>query len=190
MTTPEARPAESPPEASTPEARFANHLHWLAQSATAGEGASRARLARLRTAVGRRGVAPLAYREIGDALTGVPSDERDAYLTVASLFAVHAAKSDRPWLIARGASLGASCRQARRDGSVSMDLRFAALLDARREDLPYRLRQVVALLAAHDVGVRYDVLLGDILRWTEPGREVQRRWAESYWAPAVRPTTS
>ncbi len=182
--------AEPAPEASTDdtsaEAHFASTLYGSALRANKGEGSERARLARLRTAVGRRGVDPLAYREVGDALRDVPVGERDTYLLVASLFALHAGKSDRPWLIAKDATLGASCRQARRGGSVSMDLRFAALLDARRADLPFRLRQTVALLAAQDVGVRYDRLLRDLLAWDEPGRDVQRRWAADYWAPAPR----
>lgn len=183
-------PPESPPEVKTAEARYASQLYGLSRAATAGEGAARARLARLRRAVNRRGVDPLAYREVGDYLGDVPAEKRDTYLLIASLYALHAAKSEQPWRIGKGASLGASCRQARQSGSASMDLRFAALLDARREDLPYRLRQVVALLAAHDVGLRYDRLLEDLLVWDDPRREVQRRWAADYWTPVPRTSSA
>jgi len=178
--------AAPPPDSQTETlpVRFARALQGLSIRATKGDGTARARLARLRRALGRRGVEPIAFREVGEYLGGAPSGHRETYLLVAALFALHAAKSDRPWFVREGASLGLSCRQAR-GGAVSMDLRFAALLDARREDLPYRLRQVVALLAAQGVGVRYDVLLDDLLAWDDPSRSVQRRWAEDYWTPGA-----
>lgn len=179
-----------PPEAASgeptrsPEATFFSALMGFSRRAAKGDGDSRARLARLRRALDRRGVEPLAYREIGEFLSSVPDDERDTYLLVAALYAVHAAKTDAPWKIRTDASFGASCGRLRSE-SVSMDLRFAALLNARREDLPYRLRQAVSLLAAskNAVGVRYDILLRDLLDWTQPGRDVQRRWAADYWTP-------
>jgi CRISPR system Cascade subunit CasB len=177
----------SPPDSQTqepPEGQFARALQGLSIRATKGEGTARARLARLRRALGRRGVEPIAFREVGEYLGGVKAEERDTYLLVAALFALHAAKSDRPWYVREGSSLGLSCKQARK-GAISMDLRFAALLDARHEDLPYRLRQVVALLAAQGVGVRYDVLLRDLLDWDEPRRPVQSRWAADYWTPGA-----
>lgn len=180
-------PAES--DEKTSVERFTDALHGLAIRATKGEGTARARLARLRRTVGRRGVDPLAFREVGEYLGDVADDERETYLLVAALFALHAAKSDAPWRISKTASLGASCGRLK-GGSGSMDQRFAALLDARREDLPYRLRQAVALLAAQDVGVRYDQLLEDLLKWDDPGREVQRRWAADYWTPRARSTES
>ena len=172
------------------ESAFFDALKGLSIRATKGEGTARARLARLRRALGRRGVEPIAFREVGEYLSGVPEADRDVYLLVAALFALHAAKSNKPWFIRGGASFGASCKRARRNGSISMDLRFAALLDARHEDLPYRLRQTVALLAAQGVGVRYDVLLRDLLDWDNPRREVQRRWASDYWTPSARSTDS
>lgn len=190
MTAETSPPADLQASAAR-DGTFASFLYGLAQAAASGEGTARARLARLRRAIRRRGVEPIAYREVGESMPpGLSETEREAYLLVAALFALHAAKSEAPWKIKTDSSLGASCGQARRNGSVSMDLRFAALLDARSEDLPYRLRQVVALLAAQDVGVRYDVLLRDILRWEAPSREVQRRWAADYWAPSSRSTDS
>ena len=171
----------SPPTDDTRATDFFKALMGLSIRATKGEGTARAKLARLRRALDCRGVAPIAFREVGGFLYDVPAAEHDDYLLVAALFALHAARTDQAWLIRDGASLGASCRQARRSGSISMDLRFAALLDSRPEDLPYRLRQTVALLAASGVGVRYDRLLRDIQRWTDPHRSVQRAWAADYW---------
>lgn len=160
---------------------FFDALKGLSIRATKGEGTARATLARLRRQLDRRGVDPLAFREVGMYLNDVPPEEHDLYLLAAALFAQHAAKTDQPWFIRDQASLGASCRQARRDGSVSIDLRFAALLDARREDLPYRLRQIIALLAAGGIGVRYDRLIRDLQHWDDPSRCVQRAWSSDYW---------
>jgi len=177
MTATDAPPLE-PPE------RFAKVLYGLSLAATAGDGTARARLARLRSAAFRRDVPPLAYRDIGEALGGVPAGQRDAYLLTATLYALHAGKSDQPWRVATEATLGASCRLARRTAAASLDGRFAALLDARPGDLPLRLRHVISLLATHGVGVRYERLLRDLLAWSAPGRPVQLAWAADYWAPA------
>jgi len=197
MMTPSDLPRETPPESSADarraEERFTDYLHRLSEATLRGDGLSRARLARLRSALGRRGVDHVAFREVGVALpSGISEQDAETYLLVAALFALHAAKSDKPWYggyVRKDDSLGASCRRLGR-GAGSMDARFAALLDARREDLAYRLRQVIALLAAHDIGVRYDVLLRDLLAWDDPRREVQRGWAADYWAPAGRSVAS
>ena len=187
----EPAPAEV---SATPEERFAKRLHAFVEAAPT-DGSARASLARLRRALGRRGVEASAFREIGDAIPARRADQsedgyramQDAYLLAAALFATHAAKSDKPWYggyVGTASNFGASCGRLK-GGSGSMDLRFAALLDARSEDLPYRLRQVVSLLAANRdaVGVRYDLLLRDLLRWNAPGRPVQREWAAAYWTP-------
>ncbi len=179
--------APSPAGALSAPARFSQALYGLSLRSARGDGDARAQLARLRRTLGRRGVEPAAFREVGVFLRDVPPDERDAYLLVAALYALHAGRSDAPWKAAVGSSFGASCGVAR-GRSVSMDLRFSALLDAHPDSLPYRLRQAVALLAAADVGVRYDVLVEDLLDWDNPRRTVQRRWAEAYWTP--RPTLS
>lgn len=181
-------PTETVPQA-PPETVFFGRLMRLSQSAAAGKGDARARLARLRRALGRRGVAPEAYREIGSALPhDLAPDQHQTYLLVAALFALHAAKSDEPWYggyVGTDSDFGASCR-ATGDGSGSMDQRFSALLEARPADLPYRLRQAVSLCAAKGAGVRYDLLLRDLIAWNDPLRSVQRRWAQSYWAPRTK----
>ena len=202
------QPNDAEPDATEPEAAgdaaaaFFGRLMGLSKRATKGEGDARARLARLRRCLDRRGVSAEAFREIGDLLpsaealaemarsAGVPEPYAadralQAALLVGALYAVHAAKADEPWYgsyVKAGGTFGASCRAAG-DGSGSMEQRFSALLDARREDLPYRLRQAVALCAAKGAGVRYDVLLRDLLRWDAPGRPVQRAWAQAFWAP-------
>ena len=170
--------------------RFAGGLYAIDQAAQGGSAGARASLARLRRALGRRGVEPTALAEVGHLLPWMDDGEPladsvlDTYLLVAALSAVRASGSGE----ARGAredtSFGGSARWLRRElgvGQGSLDLRFNALLDARREDLAYRLRQIVTQMAAHPVGLRTDQLLYDLLRWDSLDRAVQRRWARDYY---------
>ena len=72
-----------------------------------------------------------------------------------------------------------------------VERRFCILLDADWEtpgragggELPFRLRQLVKLAAAHQVGVDWAQLLVDLGRWHWQGKRVQRQWAESFYAP-------
>ena len=176
-------------------ARFAAGLYRIEQRALKdGDSGARALLARLRRALSRRGVEPTALAEVGDLLpwTGgepLADDVLDTYLLVAALYAVRASGSGESRGASEGASFGTAANwlqkelnQGKRDRRhPGLDLRFGALLDARREDLPYRLRQIVSMMAAHPVGLRTDQLLYDLLRWDAPGRAVQRRWARDYW---------
>lgn len=78
----------------------------------------------------------------------------------------------------------------------AVERRFRVLLDAdldRREggrpaggELAFRLRQLVKLAAAHDVGVNWAQLLVDLRRWGMTSKAVQRAWAESFY-PAPMP---
>ena len=177
--------------------RFAGGLYAIDQAAQGGSTGARASLARLRRALGRRGVEPTALAEVGDFLPwmpdGLPEEEvdkiLDIYLLVAALYALQASGSGGTAGAQRGSSFGTAANWLQRvlsDGkrdrrNPGLDLRFSALLDARRDDLPYRLRQVVTQMAAHPVGLRTDQLLYDLLRWGHPDRAVQRRWARDYW---------
>lgn len=84
---------------------------------------------------------------------------------------------------ASGRSLGATIRLARSDGnSAGFDRRFARLLDADSQQLPFQLRQAVRLLAASGKHIDWPQLTRDVLAWDHPDRYVQRRWARDYVA--------
>ena len=179
--TPEAPPTDSE--------RFVKGLYAIDRAAQAGSSGARASLARLRRAVGRGGVEFRALAEVGHLLPSGPLADREVetYLLVAALYALQASGSGEMRGARAGTTFGGSARWLRRElgvGQESLDRRFGALLDARREDLPYRLRQVVALASTRAVGVRYDRLLDDLLAWDAAGRRVQRQWARDYWAGA------
>lgn len=63
----------------------------------------------------------------------------------------------------------------------SAEQRFTRLLDADPDELPWRLRQTIALLNSTGMAINWPELLDDLLRWEAPSRTVQTRWARQYW---------
>lgn len=128
------------------------------------------------------------YRVVGYKLPyGVLPWQTDLYLLTACLFAMHGiahvAEDDKD-----SQSLGRSMRTIRqqieaelKEGSKSLDQRFAAILNSDAIDLPIRLRHLFSLLKAKEVAVDYYTLLSDLLAWNAPSRYVQKRWARDYW---------
>ena len=64
-------------------------------------------------------------------------------------------------------------------GSASTEHRFISLLDAADEQLPHRLRQMVALLKDH--ALDFELLLRDLLGWHAVDRRIQRQWAREFY---------
>lgn len=62
---------------------------------------------------------------------------------------------------------------------TSTEKRFITLLDADEEQLPHRLRQMVALLKEYPVD--FQTLLVDLLRWRFEDTDVQMKWARDYY---------
>jgi len=65
--------------------------------------------------------------------------------------------------------------------SRSIEARFLALLDADGEQLPHRLRQMTTLLSSHDIAPDWGRLRRDLVWWRTPDRDVQQRWARSFY---------
>jgi len=195
---------------------FAGALLDLHRRADDG-GEARAILAEL-----RRGLTdpyhPLVLRAAGPFLPpNARGHDLDAHLMTAVLFArmAQGRKSQQMPRVPEDAGrfdLGASARLLRLatleerglrwEDRVSLDLRFAGLLDRRFEDVFVPLRQLIHLLASKDVPVDFRVLLYDLRELsshpktvlTRKGhkrpygpREVRRRWAGSYWRPPTPP---
>jgi CRISPR system Cascade subunit CasB len=66
--------------------------------------------------------------------------------------------------------------------NASIERRFIDLLDTDREDLDYKLRQAVTLIAQHQLPLDWSLLLLHLRHWDHPDRWVQRRWARDFWA--------
>jgi CRISPR system Cascade subunit CasB len=140
------------------------------------DAAGRARLKRNagRTLGEARDVHRVFFQALPYELIG-RSFEEELYFLVATLF---------PMAEPRGAgtSLGATLGRVRRSReSASIDRRFQSLIDSDREQLPFRLRQVVRLAAASDQPIDWARLLEDLLRWEWDGKPVQTQWARDYY---------
>jgi CRISPR type I-E-associated protein CasB/Cse2 len=126
--------------------------------------------------------------------------EREALYTVAALFAIHPVNWDRADAApAQGSrrdhhSFGASLRAIRwresGEENPGVERRFIALLDADSTAVPTHLRTLVTLLKPANQPVDYVQLYRDIVSWEHPSREVQRRWAQEFWAAPPQTSTS
>jgi len=172
---------------------------------------NRAALAALRRGLGQEpGLVPEMFSYVRELARVRQEKEGDAFL-VASLFGLHpldwvSAEGDRdrrrePWTQNFGNSLArlvAKLQDNQRSGPAEPDeraapsstrpspqpgveRRFMALLAADREDIGHHLRSLMGLLRQHDVPVNWLQLLRDLGRWPQPERDVQRRWARSFW---------
>lgn len=123
------------------------------------------------------GTFPAAYpyvepfvKDVGDGW------HREMHYLVAALWAMH-------WREGRGAdsvNIGKACAVHRvQSGSLSTERRFISLLDADRDQLPYRLRQLVALLK--DQSINFDILLKGLKHWNDERKGTQNGWARDFY---------
>jgi len=89
----------------------------------------------------------------------------------------------------KGRSLGAAFRPLRHK-SDSMEARFVALLNAHPDDLDDHLRHAVSLLKANERPLDWFRLFDDLLRWDDPDRDVQLRWARDFYSSKAGETGS
>lgn len=110
--------------------------------------------------------------------------EGDMYYLVAGLFAlVERPNPDRAApTFEHPRNLGASIAElyVARQSTRSIEDRFIALLDADSEQLPYRLRQMIALLR-ETASIDWQTLLRDLRFWNLEDKSVQRRWAQAFY---------
>lgn len=62
---------------------------------------------------------------------------------------------------------------------TSTESRFITLIDADSEQLPYRLRQMVALFKEY--AIDFNSLSKDLLSWDHPDKFIQVRWAREFY---------
>ena len=101
---------------------------------------------------------------------------RDMHYLVAGLWAAHS----RDGLAGQPMSLGKACAAYRvASGSTSAERRFITLLDADSDQLPYRLRQMIALLK--EQAIDFEALLKGLLYWGEDQKPTQNSWAREFY---------
>jgi CRISPR system Cascade subunit CasB len=101
---------------------------------------------------------------------------REIFYLVAGLWAAH-------WREGRTSppmSIGKACAAYQTaSGSTSTERRFINLLDAAGDQLPHRLRQMVALLK--DQAIDFDDLLKGLLNWNNEQKRTQNSWARDFY---------
>jgi len=101
---------------------------------------------------------------------------REMLYLVAGLWAAHWREAQR----GQPMSLGKSCaaHQAA-SGSTSTERRFINLLDADSDQLPHRLRQMIALLKEHPID--FEALLKGLVYWNDDQKRTQNAWARDFY---------
>ena len=66
-----------------------------------------------------------------------------------------------------------------KDQSPSVERRFITLLDSDRDQLPHRLRQMIALLK--EQAIDFDALLKGLLYWNDDQKRTQNTWARDFY---------
>ena len=126
-----------------------------------------------------------AFPYVEPFLKGAESGwHRDMHYLVAALWAAHwrEGRTDADHTLAR-----ACATHQLKSGSASTERRFISLLDADREQLPHRLRQMVALLGEQPID--FEALLDDLLCWNSEAKRTQNAWAREFYrtlAPAYQ----
>lgn len=101
---------------------------------------------------------------------------RKVYYLVAGLWAAHW-REDRT---GEPMSFGKACAVYQTNsGATSTERRFINLLDADSEQLPHRLRQMVALLK--DDPINFSALLQGLLGWNQDKKPTQNAWARDFY---------
>jgi len=101
---------------------------------------------------------------------------REMFYLVAGLWAAHWREGQK----GQSESLGKACAAYQAvSGSTSTESRFIALLDADDDQLPHRLRQMIALLK--EQAIDFDDLLKKLLYWNDDKKRTQTGWARDFY---------
>jgi CRISPR system Cascade subunit CasB len=143
------------------------------------------------------GCFPHAYPYVEPFLKDDDSSwQREMYYLVAGLWASHwrDGRTGEPMPIGTACADFDSEKRKKmsrdeREKMTSTERRFVTLLDADRNQLPYRLRQMVALLK--DFNLDFATMLWDaktktgLLNWNDDRRRTQNRWARDFYRNIV-----
>jgi len=126
---------------------------------------------------------------------------REVYFLIATLFDFNRIRG------VSGNFGGAVLRLATATGKLPKEFRrFHILIDAEfeqvydRDDpeeawssgggqLAYRVRQIVKLMASNGIGIDWAELLVDLCHWSDSNRQVQKKWARTFFGDAPPSTT-
>lgn len=101
---------------------------------------------------------------------------REMLYLVAGLWAAHWREEQRGQLVPIGKACAAHQLAS---GSTSTECRFITLLDSDSDQLPNRLRQMIALL--NDQSIDFNDLLNGLLYWNDDLKRTQNAWARDFY---------
>ncbi len=130
----------------------------------------------------RRGLnGPLDYTlsRVGWLFRRTPDFALDNAVLAAGLFAWVKGDCKQKEKVSFGAAFGAGLTLEEKQ---QREKRFIDLIDTDAEELPYKLRQAVTLVAGDGVGLDWALLIRHIDQWGHPDRWVQRDWARGFWS--------
>jgi CRISPR system Cascade subunit CasB len=131
-----------------------------------------------RSAAQDPGMFPPVYSVVEPFVGGFHEGDRRLVYLVAGLWALAARKGEGAPL-----SLAEAFRRlaAASEASKSIEARFVALLDADADELGWRLRHAVTLVASKGIAIDWPRLLQDLFKWQWGSRPIQRNWARIFW---------
>lgn len=110
---------------------------------------------------------------------------REMHYLVAGVWAAHW----RDGQTGQRMSVGQACAAYQlASGSASTERRFIALLDSEPDQLPHRLRQIIALLKEQRID--FDALLTGLLYWSDDQKRTQNAWARDFYRNKNQETES
>jgi CRISPR system Cascade subunit CasB len=141
----------------------------------------------------RRGIdLPMDYTlgRVGWLFRRVPESKDDLLLRfsvlVAGLFAWAKGYCQQTHKVNFGAAFGSGLTP---DGKQQREKRFIDLLDTDLDELPFKLRQAITLIARDRVGLDWVLLIRHLSYWSHTDRWVQKEWARGFWAaPETEPS--
>jgi CRISPR system Cascade subunit CasB len=146
---------------------------------------NRAVLAHLRR--GLDGPPDYTLGRVGWLFARVPDAALDNAIRGAGLFAWVKGACPQAQRVNFGAAFGAGLTL---DEKQQREKRFIDLLDTDTDELAYKLRQAVTLIARNGEKLDWALLIKHLGQWGHPDRWVQKDWARGFWAAAQAETTA
>lgn len=102
---------------------------------------------------------------------------REMHYLVAGLWAAHFREEQSNAKM----TIGSACQALflKKDKSPSIERRFITLLDSEQDQLPHRMRQMLALLKEYPID--FDALLAGLLYWNDDRKRTQNAWARDFY---------
>lgn len=154
-------------------------IEWLEKINTDGR---KARAVLRRSLAFDPGVWPHAFPYVEPFLTGDEYQwKREMYYLAAGLWAAHWKEGRAGPVLSIGKACALLDKEKRPPGQQvsGTERRFITMLDSDPDQLPHRLRQLLALLK--DYPIDFEKLLAGLLCWNDERKPAQNRWARDFY---------